>query len=249
MTSELNHASTVRAALVVLVGGRDWEQSCELPVWLNQARTIKESCFSLSLQCFIWLFSKRRSTHVSPSFDKWLPTDQTALLSAIEDSTSSAYSNKQTKIHGRHCVISVWKCFKKPPLLKRTAFGRHSIKTTRGLYNPSYTSVTHCNTDTPATDVHVQLSFQYDSYYSSPVHWTVVSMDRVCLRRSVSFMKRDGMVSGCVFILLHSHGSSWKRLSKNSCQNDDKPHYHMHIPARFTTPHVYCVGLPHTKWV
>ena len=113
-------------------------------------------------------------------------------------------------------MIIVWKCLKNPPLLERTVFGRHSFKTTRGLYSPSYTAVTHCNTDTPATHIRAQFSFQYDSYNSSTVHWTVVEMDRVSFRRSVSFMKRDGMVAGCIFILLHSHGASWTRLKKRA---------------------------------
>ena len=122
-------------------------------------------------------------------------------------------------------MISVWKCFKKPPLLKRKVFGRHSFKTNRGLYNPSYTLVTHCNTDTPATEVQ----------FSSPQDWLIQQQPCAlnCRWNGQDELqaKRDRTVSGCIFILLHSHRASWKRLSKNNCQNDDKPQYHMYQHA------------------
>jgi hypothetical protein len=161
---------------------------------------------------------------------KGLPTDHSELLTAIEDSTSPANSNKQTKIHGRHRVINVWKCFKKPPLLKRTVFGSHSFK------QPEVSTVRHILQSPTAIQTHLphrhnSLLHRTGLYNSSHVHGTVVEMDRVSFRRSVTFMKRDGMVAGCIFILLHSHRAYWKRLSNNSCQNDDKPQYHMYRHA------------------
>jgi len=56
-------------------------------------------------------------------------------------------------------------------------------------------------------------------------------MEMMSWRCSINFMKRDGMVCGCIFILLHSHGASWTRHSKNSCQNNDNPHYHIYQHA------------------
>ena len=109
-------------------------------------------------------------------------------------------------------MISVWKCLKKPPLLKRIDFGSHSFTTNRGLNSLSNNVVTYCNTDTPTT--RIQFYFKSDSKYSGSVHWTVTYMDRMSLRRSVTFMRRVGMVAGCIFILLNSHVASWKRLKK-----------------------------------
>ena len=122
---------------------------------------------------------------------KGLPTDHSELLTATEDSTSPANSNKQTKIHGRHRVINVWKCFKKPPLLKRTVFGSHSFK------QAEVSTVRHILQSPTAIQTHLphrhnSLLHRTDLYNSSHVHGTVVEMDRVSFRRSVSFMKRIG---------------------------------------------------------
>jgi len=51
--------------------------------------------------------------------------------------------------------------FQKAPSVETNSLRKPQFPTTRGLYNLSYTVVTLCNTNTPATDT--QFSFQYDS--------------------------------------------------------------------------------------
>ena len=90
--------------------------------------------------------------------------------------------------------------------------------------------VTYCNTGTPAT--HIQ--------FSSPHDWLIQQQPCTLNCRfngqneleALSYLyEKDGMVSGCIFILLHSHGASRTRLSKNNCQTDDEPHYHIYQHA------------------
>ena len=93
---------------------------------------------------------------------------------------------------------------------------------------PDCILVTYRNKNTPATEIQ----------FPSP-HDRVIQQQSCTLNCRINgydelkalyylYEKRDGMVSGCIFILLNSNGNSWTRLSKNSCQNDDKPHYGNH---------------------
>jgi hypothetical protein len=110
--------------------------------------------------------------------------------------------------------------------LRKPQFQNNQVST---ICHIPRTVVNYCDTHTPATQI----------------HRTVISMDMMSLRHSITFTKRDGMIAGCIFILLHSHGASWMRLSKNSCQNNNKPHYHIY--QHNLLHHLYVVSAFHIQ--